>query len=117
MEFKYPMADNEVLRKNYFKDWSLNELRNLWPQMKFFYANGFTEEGTVLDVIRKEYNDRCEPGMGLIMLEKDYLTAVAIKSFCGCKDCKYEPYCPGSIHCDQCSRMYSDHYACNESGG
>ena len=49
--------------------------------MRFFYANGFTEPKTLLDNIRKEYNDICEPGMGIIMLEKDYLTAVTTKTF------------------------------------
>ena len=114
MEFKYSLSNDEILRNNHFKNWSLNELHNLWPQMRFFYANGFTEPETLLDTIRKKYNDKCEPGMGIIMLEKDYLTAVAVRSFCSCFGCKYASDCPSSIHCQECSRMYTDHYVCGE---
>lgn len=116
MEFKYPITNDEILKNNYyFKDWSLNELRNLWPQMRFFYANGFTEPETLLDNIRKEYNDKCEPGMGIIMFERDYLMAVAVKSFCGCKDCSHCLSDPNENPCSNCSRMYDDHYICEGS--
>lgn len=99
MERKYPLSDDEVLKDNYFKNWSLNELKNLWIQLKFFYANGFTEDGSFLDKIREEFNQKCELGMGVIMLEKEYLTAVAVKSFCDCNGCKYYPDCPSEVHC------------------
>ena len=110
MEFKYPLSNDEILRNNHFKNWSLNELHNLWPQMRFFYANGFTEPETLLDTIRKKYNDKCELGMGIIMLEKDYLTAVTVRSFCGCYGCRYVPNYPNNMHCQECSRIYTDHY-------
>ena len=110
MNRKYPLSDNEILENNYFKDWSINQLHNLWIQFKFFYANGFTEPNSLLDNLREEFIKRCEPGLGIIMLEKEYLTAVVVKSFCACNGCKYLPDCPSEVHCINCSRMYNDRY-------
>lgn len=77
-----PLSNEEVLEGNYFKDWTFNQLQNLWPQMRFFYANGYTDPESLLDKIREEFNNGpYEPGMGIIAMERDYLMAVAVKAF------------------------------------
>lgn len=75
-----PLSNEEVLEGNYFKDWTFNQLQNLWPQMRFFYANGYTEKDSLLNQIREHFVSNT-PGIGLGRMEKEYLLAVAVKAF------------------------------------
>lgn len=77
-----PLSNEDVLEGNYFKDWTFNQLQNLWPQMRFLYANGYTDPEGLLDKIREEYNSkRYAPGMGVVAMEREYLLSVAVKAF------------------------------------
>lgn len=75
-----PLSNEEVLEGNYFKDWTFNQLQNLWPQMRFLYANGYTEKDSLLNQIREHFVSNA-PGTGLGRMEKEYLLAVAVKAF------------------------------------
>lgn len=76
-----PLSNEEVLEGNYFKDWTFNQLQNLWPQMRFLYANGYTEKETLLDSIKEHFCSIYKPGMEIVGMEREYFLAVAVKAF------------------------------------
>lgn len=89
MEVRKPMEYKDILYGNHFANLSDDELETVWEQMRFFYANGYTQDGTLLDSMRKQYCS--ESPTGVVIMEQDFLRAVACRHFQIQKDIKDIP--------------------------
>lgn len=88
-EFKYepipgfkahPLADKETLLEgNKFAKYSLEELKELFDQYRFFFTNGYTPKGTELERIREELCN--EISYGATAMQTQLLIAIAVKTF------------------------------------
>lgn len=90
-EFKYegipgielrPLATKEMfLEENKFANFSLEELKEIFDQYRFFCSNGYTPKNTKLDEIREEICK--EIPFGVTAMQTQLLTAIVVKVFLG----------------------------------
>lgn len=90
-EFKYetipgvelkPLTTKEMfLEENKFANFSLEELREIFDQYRFFCNNGYTPKNTELDKIREKICE--EIPFGVTAMQMQLLTAIVVKWFWG----------------------------------